>query len=153
MPNNELSLIFNIQRIFSGKHLRHLGQLHIPAMAGSGRLARSRVATFLNTNGIQETVSQNKNHPRWDEVSSQNVNGPSAQQATNYTYKNINTLKITVGASPGGLVTYISDSYGGAANDRALVERSNLIMVFYHKDEIMVEKGFNVQYLFDPYDM
>lgn len=56
----------------------------------------------------------------------QNRKKPLAQQATWSTYKNKNTTKILVGASPGGLVTYVSEAYGGSASDRAIVERSDL---------------------------
>ena len=36
---------------------------------------------------------------------------PVAQQATFSTYKNRNTMKVLVGCSPGGLVTFISPAY------------------------------------------
>ena len=40
---------------------------------------------------------------------------PCTQHATYSTYNNRNTLKIAVGSSPGGLVTYIPDCQGGAS--------------------------------------
>ena len=56
----------------------------------------------------------------------QKPRNPEAQQATFSTYKNRNTLKAVIGASPGGLITHVTECYGGSVSDRALVERSNL---------------------------
>ena len=36
-----------------------------------------------------------------------------AQQSTISTYKNRNAVKVLVGATPGGLISYISPAYGG----------------------------------------
>ena len=43
---------------------------------------------------------------------------PAAQQMTFSTYKNRNTVKVLVGVTPGGLVSFVSDAYGGSASDR-----------------------------------
>ncbi|XP_076109162.1 uncharacterized protein LOC143078039 [Mytilus galloprovincialis] len=77
---------------------------------------------------------------------------PIAQQSTFSTYKNRNTIKILVGATPGGLVSYVSPSYGGSTSDRQICERSLLMTKCDHGDSIMADKGFNVQDLFAPYD-
>ena len=78
---------------------------------------------------------------------------PAAQQATYSTYKNRNTLKAVIGATPGGLISYIPHFYGGSASDRALVERSTLPQDMDPNDQIMVDKGFNVQHIFAIYDI
>lgn len=78
---------------------------------------------------------------------------PLAQQATFSTYKNRNTLKVLVGISPGGLVTYVSDVYGGSTSDRQIVERSSLNQMCDAGDSIMSDKGFNVEDLFIPYQI
>ena len=74
---------------------------------------------------------------------------PTAQQATFSSYKNKNTIKVLVGVSPGGLVTYLSPAYGGSATDRQICERSNLTTMCQPGDSIMADKGFNVQDLFE----
>ncbi|XP_014675613.1 PREDICTED: uncharacterized protein LOC106815637 [Priapulus caudatus] len=71
-----------------------------------------------------------------------------AQQATFSSYKNRNTVKVVVGASPGGLVSYVSPAYGGSTSDRQVVERSNLMKIYDSGDSVMVDKGFSVQDLF-----
>ncbi|CAG5056310.1 unnamed protein product [Parnassius apollo] len=43
---------------------------------------------------------------------------PLSQQATFSNYKNKNTIKFLIGATPGGLISYCSDGYGGATSDR-----------------------------------
>ncbi|CAC5357652.1 unnamed protein product [Mytilus coruscus] len=78
---------------------------------------------------------------------------PIAQQSTFSTYKNRNTIKLLVGATPGGLVNYVSPAYGGSTSDRQICERSNLSSICDKGDSIMADKGFNVQDLFAPYDV
>ncbi|XP_062578650.1 uncharacterized protein LOC134240580 [Saccostrea cucullata] len=73
---------------------------------------------------------------------------PKSQQATFSTYKNKNTVKILVGATPGGLVSYVSSAYGGSTSDRQIVERSSLLNLCDPGDSIMADKGFNVQDMF-----
>ena len=76
---------------------------------------------------------------------------PSAQQSTFSTYKNRNTMKVIVGSTPGGLVSYISDAYGGSTSDRQITERSNLTSLTDAGDELMVDKGFNIEDIFIPH--
>lgn len=73
---------------------------------------------------------------------------PIAQQATFSTYKNQNTVKVLVGATPGGLTSYVSPAYGGPTSDRQICERSSLLTRCDPGDSIMADKGFNVQDLF-----
>lgn len=47
------------------------------------------------------------------------------------------------GVSPGGLITYISEPYGGQASDKTIFKQSNLISNLQATiDAIMVDKGF-----------
>ena len=78
---------------------------------------------------------------------------PTAQQQTFSTYKNRNTAKVLVSASPAGLISHVTDSYGGSASDRQIVERSNLPNICDPKDSLMADKGFNVQDIFATYDV
>ena len=57
-----------------------------------------------------------------------------------------------VGATPGGLISYISPAYGGSTSDRHVVERSPLVNICDPGDSIMSDKGFNVQDLFAHQD-
>jgi len=73
-----------------------------------------------------------------------------AQSATFSTYKNKNTLKTMIGITPRGAVSHISESYGGCASDRQIIERSDLLEKgkFESGDSIMADRGIMVQDLF-----
>jgi hypothetical protein len=87
------------------------------------------------------------------EMPIQKPKDPLAQRSTFSSYKNRNTVKVVVGVSPGGLITYLSPAYGGSASDRQIVERSGLVYMCDPKDSIMADKGFNVQDLFAMNDV
>ena len=78
---------------------------------------------------------------------------PTEQQQTFSHYKNKNTVKVLVSATPGGMVCDVTDAYGGAASDRQIVERSNMPEKCDPKDSLMADKGFNVQDIFAPFDV
>ena len=78
---------------------------------------------------------------------------PLAQQATFSNYKNKNSVKVIVGASPGGLISYISPAYGGSASDRSIMEISDMLKSCSRGDSIMADKGFDIQDLCAPYDV
>lgn len=47
------------------------------------------------------------------------------------------------GVSPGGIITYVSEPYGGRASDKTIFEQSDLILKMERfEDAIMVDKGF-----------
>lgn len=48
---------------------------------------------------------------------------------------------MVVGALSSGLVTFVSEGYGGSASDRQTIERSNLRQLMDPGDEIMAEKN------------
>lgn len=76
---------------------------------------------------------------------------PAAQKDTWSNYKNKNTVKVVVGITPGGLVSFVSSAYGGSASDRQVVMQTNLPSICDPGDEIMVDKGFTVEDVFSPY--
>ncbi|KAJ8914720.1 hypothetical protein NQ315_017430 [Exocentrus adspersus] len=58
-------------------------------------------------------------------------------------YKGRNTLKFMTGVAPSGIITFVSQCYGGRASDKAICEQSGLInKLEAHIDSIMVDKGF-----------
>lgn len=74
---------------------------------------------------------------------------PIIQQSSFSSYKNRNTVKVLVGSTPGGMVSFVSPAYGGSASDRQICERSRLANMCDNGDSIMSDKGFNVQDLFE----
>ena len=87
------------------------------------------------------------------EVPIQKPSQPIAQLAAFSTYKNRNTVKVLVGMSPGGLITYVSPACGGATSDRQIVGRLGLPTKCDPADQIMGDKGFKVDDLFLPYQV
>lgn len=77
---------------------------------------------------VQETMPQDflKKYPTTrviidgTEIGIQKPGNVRDQAATWSSYKNKNTLKVLVGISPKGVVTFVSDAYGGSASDRQI---------------------------------
>ena len=59
----------------------------------------------------------------------ENPPNPGIQAATWSNYKNRNTLKLLVGVSRNGVITFLSPLYGGRISDKELMQRSNLLFV------------------------
>ena len=87
------------------------------------------------------------------EIPIQKPSNPKAQRSTFSSYKNRNTVKVLVGSTPGGLISYLSPAYGGATSDRQIVERSALPQMCDANDSVMADKGFNVQDIFAARDI
>ncbi|XP_076029393.1 uncharacterized protein LOC143018143 [Oratosquilla oratoria] len=77
------------------------------------------------------------------EMSTVKPSNPSAQAATYSQYKHHNTLKVLVGITPIGLITYVSSVYGGNTSDRYTAE-AEFINKVDPGDAIMVDRGFNI---------
>ena len=72
------------------------------------------------------------------------------QSTTFSAYKNTNTVKVLVGITPSGAVSFLSSAYEGSISDRKLVEVSGLLDKLETGDEIMADKGFVIQDLLTP---
>lgn len=74
-----------------------------------------------------------------------------SQACTFSTYKNRNTIKVLVGITPSGAVSFVSQAYEGSISDRKLVELSGLLDKLEAGDEVMADKGFTIQDLTNTY--
>ena len=75
---------------------------------------------------------------------------PSAQQLTFSNYKNHNTLKALIGITPSGVVSFISDLYGGNISDKKLTHLSGLLDLLEPGDAIMADCGFTIDDILPP---
>jgi len=73
-----------------------------------------------------------------------------SQACTFSSYKNRNTIKVLVGIMPSGVVTFISPTYEGSISDRKLVEVCGLLDLLETGDEVMADKGFQIQICWHP---
>jgi len=62
-------------------------------------------------------------------------------------------VKVLVGSSPGGLVSFCSQAFVGSASDRQISESTALVILCDPRDSIMAYKGFNVQDMFTPFNI
>ncbi|XP_064641957.1 uncharacterized protein LOC135496527 [Lineus longissimus] len=66
-------------------------------------------------------------------------------------YKSSNTLKGLIGITPAGNLSFVSQLYTGSISDKELTIRSGILKMPYEAgDDLMADKGFDVQDLLDP---
>ena len=70
---------------------------------------------------------------------------PVWQQMTYSNYKGTNTMKTLVGIDAKGMVNFVSDAFGGAYSDRAILEKSGVLNYLCPGDVLLVDRGFHIE--------
>ena len=69
----------------------------------------------------------------------------AVQSATWSSYKNRNTTKVLVCIPPRGNISFVSRTVDGPMSDKELIAMSGLVDLLEEGDEVMSDKGFEIQ--------
>lgn len=67
-----------------------------------------------------------------------------ARSCTWSSYKHHNTIKFLIGITPQGVVSYISDAWGGRVSDKYLTEHCGVLQNLLPGDIVLADRGFNI---------
>ena len=76
------------------------------------------------------------------EIATQKPSDPIAQKLLWSNYKHGHTVKVQIGCTPSGVVSSVSNVYGGGTSDKQLFELSNILEKFEAGEGIMVDRGY-----------
>ncbi|XP_065654622.1 uncharacterized protein LOC136081249 [Hydra vulgaris] len=62
-----------------------------------------------------------------------------------FDYKHHNTVKVLIGISPNGYITFQSKCYGGRASDKFITSDSGFYNLLERGDEVMADRGFQIR--------
>ena len=67
-----------------------------------------------------------------------------ARAATWSNYKHHNTVKVLLGITPQGVISFVSDSWGGRVSDKHLTENSEILRKLLPGDILLADRGFDI---------
>lgn len=76
------------------------------------------------------------------------INRPSglyARAQTFSSYKNHNTVKVLIGITPQGSISFVSKAWGGRTSDKFLTENCGILKNILPGDLVLADRGFTIQ--------
>lgn len=67
------------------------------------------------------------------------------QNVTFSNYKHHNTFKFLVGITPSGVISFVSEGWGGRVSDKQITINSGLLDLLQPNDSVMADKGFTIK--------
>ena len=68
-----------------------------------------------------------------------------SKAATYSQYKSYNTAKYLIGIAPQGVISFVSDGYGGRVSDKYITEHSGFLNHLLPGDVVLADRGFNIE--------
>ena len=79
------------------------------------------------------------------EIKTESPSSLDMQSVCYSSYKGTTTMKVLVGLSPVGALGFLSELYTGSISDKELTKRSKVIDCLDPGDDVMADKGFDIQ--------
>ena len=79
------------------------------------------------------------------EVFCERLKDLKARAQTYSNYKHHNTVKFLIGITPQGVISYVSKGWGGRVSDKHLTENCGILKLLLPGDQVLADRGFNVQ--------